>query len=218
MKQDNFRHKGMRKRMLQELVAKGISDSSVIDAMDRVPRHWFLDKAFLEIAYENKAFPIGCEQTISHPYTVAYQTELLGIEKGEKVLEIGTGCGYQTCVLLEMGAKVYSIERQRPLYIKTKSLLKDLGYRVNTFYGDGYKGLPTFAPFDKIIVTAGAPYIPDALKEQLKIGGMLVIPVGDGKDQIMNAILRISENEYSTTELGNFSFVPMLQKKEWHND
>jgi protein-L-isoaspartate(D-aspartate) O-methyltransferase len=216
--QDNFRHKGMRKRMLEELRELGIQDKNVLDAMDRVPRHWFLDNAFLEFAYQNNAFPIGCEQTISHPHTVAFQSQLLGIEKGEKVLEIGTGCGYQTSVLIELGAKVFSIERQRPLYIKTKELLQELDYRVKTFYGDGYKGLPAFAPFDKIIVTAGAPYIPEPLIDQLKIGGMLVIPVGAGKDQIMTAILKVSETEHEKTELGEFSFVPLLEKKEWHND
>ncbi len=211
--EDNYRHQGMRTRMINELREKGISDEKVLSAMMNVPRHWFLDYAFLEIAYENRAFPIGCEQTISHPYTVAYQSELLGVEKGEKVLEIGTGCGYQTSVLCELGAKVYSIERQKDLYEKGKVMLRKLKYRATTFYGDGYKGLPTYAPFDKIIVTAGAPYIPDALIDQLKVGGMLVIPVGSGDTQVMNAIIKRGENEYEKEELGDFSFVPLLQKK-----
>lgn len=204
--------------MLDELREKGITSEEVLEAMDKVPRHLFLEKAFLEIAYQNKAFPIGCEQTISHPYTVAFQTQLLEVEKGEKVLEIGTGCGYQTCVLAALGAKVFSIERQRPLFLKSQKLFKHLHVRVKSFYGDGYAGLPSFAPFDKIIVTAGAPYIPDALKEQLAIGGVMVIPVGEGSKQEMKVVVKLSENEYDITDLGTFSFVPLLEKKEWHND
>ena len=210
---DDFRHKGMRTRMIEELREKGVTDERVLQAMFKVPRHWFLDDAFLEIAYENRAFPIGCEQTISHPYTVAFQSELLGVEKGEKVLEIGTGCGYQTSILCELGAKVFSVERQKDLYEKAKITLRHMKYRATTFYGDGYKGLPTYGPFDKIIVTAGAPYIPDALLEQLNVGGMLVIPVGGGDSQIMNAIVKTGENSFEREELGDFSFVPMLQKK-----
>lgn len=209
---DSYKHKGMRKNMLEELRIKGIKDERVLEAMDKVPRHWFLDAAFLEIAYQNKAFPIGNEQTISHPFTVARQSELLNIKKGEKVLEIGTGCGYQTSILFFLGAKVFSIERQKDLHIKTKKMLSELRFRAHLKYGDGYKGLPTYAPFDKIIVTAGAPYIPEPLKNQLKIGGRLVIPVGAGK-QIMTVIDRISETEYKKYELEEFAFVPMLENK-----
>ena len=209
---DTYRHKGMRKNMLLELRQKGIVSESVLEAMDKVPRHWFLEDAFLEIAYQNKAFPIGCEQTISHPYTVARQSELLQIKKGEKVLEIGTGCGYQTSILFFLGAKVYSIERQKDLFFKTKKMLSDLRLRAHLKYGDGYKGLPAYGPFDKIIVTAGAPFIPEPLLQQLVVGGRLVIPVGEGK-QIMTVIDKVSELEFNKIELGEFAFVPMLQKK-----
>ena len=209
---DTYRHKGMRKNMLDELRQKGIEDERVLEAMDKVPRHWFLDEVFLEIAYQNKAFPIGCEQTISHPYTVARQSELLKIKKGEKVLEIGTGCGYQTSILFFLGAKVFSIERQKDLYLNTKQMLSDLRLRAHLKYGDGYKGLPAFGPFDKIIVTAGAPIIPKPLLQQLAVGGRLVIPVGEGK-QVMTVIDKISELEFNKQELGEFAFVPMLEKK-----
>ena len=209
---DTYRHKGMRKNMLDELRQKGIKNKNVLEAMDKVPRHWFLDDAFLEIAYQNKAFPIGCKQTISHPYTVARQSELLEIKKGEKVLEIGTGCGYQTSILFFLGAKVYSIERQKDLYVNAKKMLSDLRLRAHLKYGDGYKGLPVYGPFDKIIVTAGAPIIPKPLLQQLAIGGRLVIPVGEGK-QIMTVIDKVSEIEFNKQELGEFAFVPMLEKK-----
>ena len=210
---DTFRHKGMRKQMVAEITEKGIYDSEVIAALESVPRHLFLDNAFLEFAYQDKAFPIGAGQTISHPYTVAFQSQLLQIKKGEKILEIGTGCGYQTSILCYLGAKVFSIERQKSLYDKTKQLLPSLGYSPKLFFGDGYKGLPSFAPFDKIIVTAGAPFIPEALKEQLKIGGTLIIPVGDGKVQQMFSLLKTAENSFATKEHGDFKFVPLLEQK-----
>ncbi|MBL56565.1 MAG: protein-L-isoaspartate O-methyltransferase [Flavobacteriales bacterium] len=209
---DSYRHKGMRKNMLELLRKKGIQDEQVLEAMDKVPRHWFLDDAFLEIAYEDKAFPIGCEQTISQPYTVAKQSELLQIKKGDKVLEIGTGCGYQTSILFFLGAKVYSIERQKALHNKTKKMLDELRFRAHLKYGDGYKGLPAFGPFDKIIVTAGAPLIAKPLLQQLKIGGRLVIPVGTEK-QIMTVIDRVSETSFNKQELGECAFVPMLEDK-----
>lgn len=210
---DSYRHKGMRKNMLDELAADGITSREVLEAMDKVPRHWFLDEAFLNIAYENRAFPIGNDQTISHPKTVAYQTQLLQIKKGDKILEIGTGCGYQTSVLFMMGAKVFSIERQKDLHIKTKKFLSELRVRANLKYGDGYLGMPAYGPFDKIIVTAGAPYIPNPLLEQLEIGGRLIIPVGEGKSQTMTVIDKIGTNKYEKAEYGEFSFVPMLEQK-----
>jgi protein-L-isoaspartate(D-aspartate) O-methyltransferase len=210
---DSYRHKGMRKNMLKELSEKGISSKEVLQAMEEVPRHLFLDNAFLEIAYENKAFPIGCGQTISHPYTVAFQSELLKISKGEKVLEIGTGCGYQTSVLAKLGAKVFSIERHRPLFMATKMLLKKLNIRATLFYGDGYAGQKAFAPFDKIIVTAAAPFIPTALVEQLAPSGLMIIPVGQGKHQTMIFITKSIDGTITQQEKGAFSFVPMLEDK-----
>ncbi|RMG79201.1 MAG: protein-L-isoaspartate(D-aspartate) O-methyltransferase [Bacteroidetes bacterium] len=216
MFQDTFQHKGLRKKLVQELAAKGITDSKVLEAINKVPRHWFIDSVFLKHAYEDKAFQIGAGQTISHPYTVAFQTSLLQVEKGEKILEIGTGSGYQTAVLLELGAKVFSIERQRLLYSKTKKLLEKTKYaKAKLFYGDGYEGLPAFAPFDKILVTAGAPSIPEKLLEQLKPGGKMIIPVGEEEKQVMHEIIKTSENNYDFKTYGNFKFVPMLQKKEW---
>ncbi len=210
---DNYRHKGLRKKLVNEIAAKGILNEDVLAAIEAIPRHNFLDPAFLEYAYQDNAFPIGSGQTISQPYTVAFQTELLNPQPRQKILEIGTGSGYQACVLLEMKAKVFSIERQRNLYRKTKQLLEELRYNAKLFYGDGYKGLPTFAPFDGIIITAGAPFIPEALKEQLKIGGRMVIPQGvDGK-QTMKLVRKISATEFEITEHGAFSFVPMLENK-----
>lgn len=207
---DSYRHKGLRRKLVEELRKKGIRDEAVLTAIDKVPRHFFLSSAFLEYAYENRAFSIGAGQTISHPSTVARQTELLELKAGDKVLEIGTGSGYQTCVLCELGAKVWSIERQRELYDTAGPLIKSLGYRPQLYYGDGYKGKAAFAPFDKILVTCGAPYIPDALLEQLAIGGKLIIPVGEGEHQTMLEIVRKGEMEYLKNEHGRFSFVPML--------
>lgn len=207
---DTYRHKGLRKKLIETLRQQGIRDERVLEAMDRVPRHYFLSSAFLEFAYENRAFSIGAGQTISHPSTVARQTELLQLERGDKVLEIGTGSGYQTCVLCEMGAKVWSIERQKELYDQTTPLIAELGYRPKLYFGDGYKGKPAFAPFDKILVTCGAPFVPQDLLGQISIGGRMVIPVGEGSTQIMLEINRVAENEYTRQEHGNFKFVPML--------
>lgn len=211
---DTYLHKGKRKQLIELLRGKGFKNNEVLSAMERVPRHAFLDSAFVNIAYENQAFPIGEGQTISHPATVACQTELLQLKRGDKVLEIGTGCGYQTAVLLEMGAKVYTIERQRKLYEKTRELLPAIGYSTRFFYGDGYKGLPAHAPFDKIIVTAGAPFIPTDLLMQLREnGGLMVIPVGEGDEQVMNLITRNTGTSFDKAELGKFKFVPMLKNK-----
>ncbi|MEN8137703.1 MAG: protein-L-isoaspartate(D-aspartate) O-methyltransferase [Bacteroidota bacterium] len=210
---DNFKHKGKRNQLAELLKDKGIEDERVLNAIRKVPRHLFLDSSFEDHAYQNKAFPIGAEQTISHPYTVAFQSQLLDIHPGDKVLEIGTGSGYQTAVLLEMGAKVYTIERQKELFDSTKVLLRKLRYNpAYLTFGDGYKGLPTYGPFDKIIVTAGAPYIPNPLLKQLKINGTLIIPVGV-KEQEMTTIFRISDTEYDKMEFGSFKFVPMLENK-----
>lgn len=210
---DSFKHKGLRKRLVQEIKAKGIADQQVLDAIEKIPRHFFLDSSFLEIAYQDKAFPIGAGQTISQPYTVAFQTQLLEIKKGDKILEVGTGSGYQASVLLECGAKVFTIERQKSLFDKTKMFLPSIGYKPKMFYGDGYKGLPTFAPFDKIIITAGAPFIPEDLIGQLKIGGIMVIPLDEGDVQVMTTLRRISNAENEIKRYGKFRFVPLLNDK-----
>lgn len=211
---ESHRHKGLRKKMISILESKGIKDKKVLEAMGRVQRHAFLDKAFLEIAYEDRAFPIGDGQTISHPYTVAYQTQLLDIQSGDKILEIGTGSGYQAAVLAEMGAQVYSIERIKKLYDKTKPILKSLNYRnIMCFYGDGFLGIPELSPFDKIIITAAAPEIPETILKQLKVGGVLIIPYGEGEKQQMLKITRVAEFEFEQKTLDTFSFVPMLRGK-----
>jgi protein-L-isoaspartate(D-aspartate) O-methyltransferase len=210
---DSYKHQGLRKHLVEIIRGKGITDYNVLAAIGKVPRHFFFDSSFLKYAYEDNAFPIGSGQTISQPYTVAFQSQLLMLGKGQKVLEVGTGSGYQACILAEIGAKVFSIERQKSLYDKAVQFLPTLGYRIKLFYGDGYKGLPAYAPFDKIIVTAGAPYIPDALMEQLKPGGILVIPVGGDDVQEMTTITRISEKEFQKREHGKFRFVPLLEDK-----
>ncbi len=210
---DTFLHKGKRKKLIELLRQKGFKNEQVLAAMEKVPRHAFLDSAFLNFAYDDEAFPIGEGQTISHPSTVAMQTEIVQIEKGDKILEIGTGCGYQTAVLIEMGARVFTIERQAKLYEKTKVLLPKLGYSARFFYGDGYKGLPVHAPFNKIIVTAGAPYPPDDLLKQMAEGGIMVIPIGKGAEQTMNVITRKGETSFDRTELGKYKFVPMIKNK-----
>jgi protein-L-isoaspartate(D-aspartate) O-methyltransferase len=211
--EDNFRHKGKRQQLVKTVKKKGITDKMVLGAIGKIPRHLFMDSSFEDHAYQDKAFPIAADQTISQPYTVAFQTEKLEIEKGDKVLEIGTGSGYQTAVLCELGAKVYSIERQRELYKKTKTFLNKIGYRPKHLsFGDGYKGMPDYAPFDKIIVTAGAPYVPKDLLGQLKVGGRMVIPVGD-EVQTMTLFIRKSPKEFDKTEFGQFRFVPLLGDK-----
>jgi protein-L-isoaspartate(D-aspartate) O-methyltransferase len=211
---DTYRHKGLRKSLVKTIEEKGIKDKRVLEAILKIPRHYYLDNAFVELAYQDKAFPIGSGQTISQPYTVALQTELLELKKGEKVLEIGTGSGYQTAVLLELGAKVFSIERQRKLFQKAKLMLDELGYRPKLFYGDGFKGQPAFAPFDKIIITAGAPEVPQDLIDQLKPGGMMVIPIDDGSHQVMHRLIKSSDgSQVVKEEHGMFKFVPMLKDK-----
>lgn len=210
---DTFRHKGLRKKLVDGIRKKGIVDEAVLKAIETVPRHLFFDSGFLEFAYEDKAFPISAGQTISQPYTVAFQTELLSIKRGDKVLEVGTGSGYQASILYQMGAKVYSIERQRMLFSRAKEQLPKMGYGVKVFFGDGYKGLPAFAPFDKIIVTAGAPFIPEALTKQLKPGGMLVIPVDKGDAQLMTSVHKTDDGRLITEYHGKFRFVPLLGDK-----
>lgn len=210
---DTYRHQGLRKKLVETIKSKGITDEKVLEAIGKIPRHFFLDSSFTEIAYQDKPFPIGLGQTISQPYTVAFQTELLEVNAGDKILEIGTGSGYQACVLVEMGAKVFSVERHRELHKRSKALLEQIGYFPKLFYGDGYLGLPTFAPFDKILVTAGAPEVPEALMKQLKIGGIIVIPLGGSGNQIMTRMKKKSETEYEKQEFGLFRFVPLLGKK-----
>lgn len=233
---DTYLHKGLRAKLVKELAEKGITDKNVLHAIGKVPRHYFFNTTFIKFAYEDKAFPISAGQTISQPYTVAFQTQLLELKKAEKVLEIGTGSGYQAAILMETDVKVFTIERQKELYDKTKILLPKIGYAPKMFYGDGYKGLEAFAPFDKILVTAGAPFIPEPLKQQLKVGGKLVIPVGKGDLQEMILIekmqppsippkgglhenvspvfpLRGMEGAFRETQHGMFRFVPMLEEK-----
>ena len=210
---DTFRHKGLRQILVDKIRKKGISNESVLNMINEIPRHLFLDNAFVQFAYQDKPFPIGAGQTISQPYTVAFQTQLLELNPYEKVLEVGTGSGYQAAVLIGMEANVYTIERQKELFQKTKEFLPELGYNCNFYYGDGYKGLEQFAPFDKIIVTCGAPTIPEDLIKQLKIGGRMVAPIGKDNVQVMNLIEKTSETETKITTHGEFSFVPMLNDK-----
>jgi protein-L-isoaspartate(D-aspartate) O-methyltransferase len=210
---DTFLHKGLRKKLVEDIKQKGIDDEIVLNAINKVPRHYFMDSSFMHFAYKDQAFPIAANQTISQPYTVAKQTQLLDIRKGEKILEIGTGSGYQTAILLELGARVYTIERHKILNITAQETLSKLNYRPHFFYGDGFEGLPSYAPFDKIIVTAGANDMPLKLIEQLKIGGKMVIPFGNLDHQIMLLVEKTSEQEYTSTEHGSFVFVPMLKGK-----
>ncbi len=213
--EDNYRQKGLRKRLVAHIRKQGILNERLLTAFNKIPRHWFLDSAFLEHAYEDRPFPIGARQTISQPYTVAFQTDLLEVKKGDKVLEIGTGSGYQACILAELGAEVYSIERQQQLFLKTKTFLeKNFNYpNIHLFFGDGYKGLPDYAPFDGIIITAGAPEIPQALVNQVKTLGKLVIPHGKGDIQVMKRIMKGEDGVLFTEEFGTFRFVPMLKNR-----
>jgi len=212
--EDTYRQKGLRRKLADHIRKQGILDERIIAAFNKVPRHWFFNSAFLEHAYEDRPFPIGSNQTISQPYTVAFQTDLLDVEAGKKILEIGTGSGYQACILAELGAEVYSIERQQKLYKKAKEFLeKKFDYIIRLFYGDGYLGLPEHAPFDGIVVTAGAPEIPQALVEQLKPGGILVIPHGQGDLQVMKRIIKGEDGMLFTEEHNIFRFVPLLKGK-----
>ena len=215
MLEDSYRHRGLRKRLVRTVENKGITDKNVLEAMGKVPRHYFFDKAFLEHAYQDKAFPIGEGQTISQPFTVAFQTQLLEVQKGDKVLEIGTGSGYQACILMEMGAEVYTIEYIKKLYEKTKKFLPSMGYKPHFFCGDGTKGLPAFKPFDKIIITAAAPTLPQPLIDQLQIGGIMVIPVGDSNLQRMVKVTKKNETKISKEYFDYFSFVPLVGKFGW---
>jgi len=211
---DTPKHQGLRNQLVEIVALKGIKSKKVLEALAKIPRHLFVDSALESHAYEDKAFPIASNQTISQPYTVAFQTELLNVKPNDKILEVGTGSGYQTAVLLELGAKVYTIERQNELFKIAKRFLPKLGYRPKYMsFGDGYLGLPEYAPFNAVLVTAGAPYIPKALLSQLKIGGKLVIPVGE-KVQIMTVFTRKGEKEFSKKEYGEFRFVPLLKDKE----
>lgn len=212
---DNYREQGARKVLVDLLRKKGIEDEEVLKAIGKVPRHFFFDETFWKQAYRDIAFPIGEGQTISQPYTVAYQSQLLHIYKGNKVLEIGTGCGYQSCILMELGAKVYTIERQEKLFERTIQVLPYMGYKPEFILGDGSKGVPEYAPYDKIIVTAGAPTVPEELLKQLKIGGLLVIPVGNEETQKMVTVLKVAENDYEKVVLDTFRFVPLIGDKAW---
>lgn len=212
--EDTYRHKGLRRKLVETVRSKGITDEKILTAIENIPRHFFLDSAFDEVAYEDKAFPIEASQTISQPYTVAYQTQLLAVKPLEKVLEIGTGSAYQACVLAEIGAKVFTIERQKKLFDSNKNFhfLKKY-HNIKFFYGDGYEGLPTYAPFDKVLITAAAPIIPVKLVTQLKTGGMMVIPFGGGDVQVMKRLTKQADGSIKEEVFDRFSFVPMLQGK-----
>lgn len=214
---DTYKHKGLRKQLIGKLREKGISDERILNAFEAVPRHYFLDTAFELQAYSDIPFQIGAGQTISHPYTVAFQTQLLNLKPKDKVLEIGTGSGFQTSILCALDVNVFSIERQKELYIKAKEIIQKLGYKPHLFFGDGYKGKKIFAPFDHILVTCGAPFVPQDLIDQLKLGGNLVIPLGEGKVQQMKRYTKLKDGELMEEDFGEFSFVPMLQDKVHSN-
>lgn len=208
---DTFQHKGLRKKLVETIRSKGIRDERILDAIGCIPRHLFMDSSFIGFSYKDQAFPIGGGQTISQPYTVAFQTELLEVRSRDRVLEIGTGSGYQTAVLLELGASVYTIERQRTLFLKAQEILSELGYKPHFFFGDGYQGKQSYGPFDRILVTAGVNDVPESLMQQLKGGGILVVPVGGEPGQKMVRIVRKGEDEFERTEHGSFVFVPLLK-------
>lgn len=210
---DTYRHQGKRKLLIEELKHMGIKSASILDAFYQVPRHFFMDLALDDLAYTNAAFQIGSGQTISHPYTVAFQTELLEVKSKMKVLEIGTGSGFQTCILCALGAKVYSIERHQELHLKADAMVKHFKFDARLRYGDGFLGWPSYASFDRIIVTCGAPEIPMELKKQLAVGGIMIIPVGEGVEQVMLKIVRLNEHEFTQQQFGTFKFVPMLEQR-----
>ncbi len=212
--EDNYRHKGMRRKLVEIIRSKGITSKEVLAAFEAVPRHFFFESTFLEFAYDDKPFPIGAGQTISQPFTVAFQTQLLKVEKGDRILEIGTGSGYQACILAQMGARVFTIERHKSLFKKVKEFLPKIGYgSIKVFYGDGFVGLPTFAPFDKILITAAVSHVPKILAEQLKPGGLMVLPMGPDDVQIMTVVHKTADGEFTTEKHGAFRFVPMLPDK-----
>jgi protein-L-isoaspartate(D-aspartate) O-methyltransferase len=212
--EDNYRHRGLRKKLVETIKSKGIVSKAVLAAIESLPRHYFFESSFLEFAYDDKPFPIGAGQTISQPYTVAFQTQLLEIRKGDKILEIGTGSGYQACVLSLMGSRVFTIERHKSLYLKTKNFLPNMGFgAIKVFYGDGFEGLPAFAPFDKILITAAVPFVPEKLFEQLKPGGLIVLPIGGDEVQTMTVVRKTPEGEMLKQKHGAFRFVPMLPEK-----
>jgi protein-L-isoaspartate(D-aspartate) O-methyltransferase len=213
--EDSYLHKGLRKKLIEELKQKGINSQTVLDALNNVPRHVFMDSSFVNFSYKDQAFPIGEGQTISQPFTVAFQTQLLEVNPHEKILEVGTGSGYQCAVLLELGARVFTIERQRELYLNAQKTLHALGYKPHFFFGDGYEGIPAYSPFDKIIVTAGSESVPSKLLDQLKVGGKLIMPVGSSNSQTMTLVEKLSVNEFRTTEHGSFIFVPLLKGKKF---
>ncbi len=212
---DSYRHRGMRRQLVKTLKGKGIRDTAVLNAIGKIPRHYFFDNALIEHAYQDKAFPIGEGQTISQPYTVAFQSEMLMIRPDDKVLEVGTGSGYQACVLLELGAKVYTIEYNKVLYDRTRKFLPTMGYQPRFFHGDGSRGLPRHAPFDRIIVTAGAPSVPASLIQQLTPGGIMIIPVGNSKKQQMLRLTKVSDKKIKKETFDYFSFVPLLGDEGW---
>ncbi|REL23974.1 protein-L-isoaspartate(D-aspartate) O-methyltransferase [Rhodohalobacter sp. SW132] len=211
----NRKYANRRKKLAADIRKKGISDERVIQAIEQIPRHLFVDSALEKRAYEDSALPISCGQTISQPYTVAAQTEHLQLQKGEKILEIGTGSGYQAAILCHMGAEVYSVERHEPLYLSARKVLKDLGFRPHLKCGDGTLGWSAYAPYDGIVVTAGAPVVPEDLIQQLSVGGRLIVPVGDQKVQTMTRITRVSEDEYKQEQLKQYKFVPLIGEKGW---
>ncbi len=208
---DTFQHKGLRRKLVETIRSKGIRDERILKAIGAIPRHLFMDSSFIQFSYKDQAFPIGGGQTISQPYTVAYQTELLEVRSRDRVLEVGTGSGYQTAVLLELGASVYTIERQRKLYLKAQAILGELGYKPYFFFGDGYRGKESYGPFDRILVTAGARNMPEPLMQQLKIGGIMVIPIGGDDEQEMVRIVRTGVDDFERTEHGSFVFVPLME-------